>query len=206
MSKRGVKLGVVSVLATGALLTGCIDEDYKEYNAGRRASLSAQEDYYAAQAQDETGKAHSHFASSSSLFETNEQQREAIEPERGTGGAGEASPDSRLANSQRIQAQGDQWLRQDFRVPYPPPQYTALMATPFGTGKPLRAGPNGAWVQGLYSVELGSGLASSVVPSSGSLQPQEPAVGTQAPPHQRSPVKEKGQSSTPGQPGDDLAR
>ncbi|WNG50836.1 hypothetical protein F0U60_46965 [Archangium minus] len=201
MSKRGVKLGVVGVLATGALLTGCTRDGYSE---GRTGSLSAQEDYYADQAQEETGKAHSNLDSSASLFETNEQKREANDPERGTGGAGDASPASQLANPQRIQAQGDQWLRQDFRVPYPPPEYSALMAMPLGTGKPLRAGPNGAWVQGTYAVELGSGTASSIAPSSGSLQPQEPAVGTQAP-AQRPPVEE-GASSTPGQKGENLSQ
>ncbi|QRK09852.1 hypothetical protein JQX13_07010 [Archangium violaceum] len=184
MSKRGVKLGVVSVLATGALLTGCND-------AGRKWAMTAQEDYYSEQAQDETGRARSHFVSSSSLFETNEQVP-------GTGGSGEASPGAQLAHPQRTHAQGDQWLRQDFRVPYPPPQYSGLMFMPLGTGNPLRAGPNGAWIQGTYAVELGSGLAS------GPIRWREPAAGLQAPP--QVPTREQGQSSTSGQQGENLTR
>ncbi|ATB28926.1 hypothetical protein [Melittangium boletus] len=69
------------------------------------------------------------------------------------------------------------WLKQDFRVPYPPDQMAALVAPNLGTGKPLRANAKGVWVQGLYAVEVGSGLITSSSPTSAPYQPQERPVG-----------------------------
>lgn len=85
--------------------------------------------------------------------------------ERGTGGAGEAPEEvsNRIAGS--VEEQEHLWLRQDMRTPYPPPP----SQIPLGTGKPLRAGPNGAWVQGTYAVELGAraGLPGGLNPLGG---------------------------------------
>jgi len=69
------------------------------------------------------------------------------------------------------------WLKQDFRVPYPPDKMEALVAPNLGTGKPLRANAKGVWVQGIYSVEVGSGITPLSSPTSAPYQPQERPVG-----------------------------
>lgn len=174
MWKTWVKQGLLGAFAAAAVLTGC-------NNGGRVWSLTAQEDYYPEQGQGDVGKARSNVGTSATLFETSEQ-------ERGTGGAGEATaggPGTTGAFSpQQLHATDQQqralWLRQDERVPFPPPQFSAEVAVAEGTGKPLRKGSNGAWIQGTHGVELGSGVARSIAPSSASYQPQEPAVGEQS--------------------------
>lgn len=170
MWKTWVKQGLLGALGAAAVLTGC---DY----GGRVWSLTAQEDYYPEQAQGAVGKSRSNIGSSSSLFETVEQQE-------GTGGAGEATPGGQASMPPRIQGSAQEqehlWLQQDERVPFPPPQLSALVAPALGTGRPLRVGPHGAWIQGTYGVELGSGLARSIAPTSASYQPEERTVGEQS--------------------------
>jgi hypothetical protein len=193
MWKTWVKQGLLGSLAAAAVLTGCADD------GGRLWSLTAPEDYYPEQGQSEVGKARSNIGTDTSLYETDEQ-------ERGTGGAGEAtaggpgttgpfSSDQLHATDKEQQAL---WLQQDQRVPFPPPQFSAVLSLAEGTGKPLRKGPNGAWIQGTHGVELGSGIARSIAPSSGAYQPQMPALGTQPLPNE--PSGERGQGSH-GQPG-----
>ncbi|HYO58604.1 hypothetical protein [Archangium sp.] len=199
MRKTGMKLALLGGFAGAALLAGCnhYDEPFKDnpYDFGRLWSLTAQEDYYSEQAQDEAGRGHSNIGTSATLFETNEQ-------ERGMGGAGEADANVRNNDLPRIQgnkqAQPNLWLQQDMRVPYPPPQLDSVVAMDLGTGKPLRAGPNGAWVQGTHAIELGSGLATSLSSTSSSWQPQEPPEGNQSLPN--SPSGE-GQQAPKGQKG-----
>ncbi|PTL81402.1 hypothetical protein [Vitiosangium sp. GDMCC 1.1324] len=91
-----------------------------------------------------------------------------------------AIPPSQLKSDE--QARETLWLRQDERVPFPPSSFDAEAAVSLGTGKPLRAGPNGAWIQGTHAVELGSGVARSVAPTSTDYQPEEPAVPGRVPP------------------------
>jgi hypothetical protein len=179
-----MKLTLLGAFAGAGLLAGC--DDY-----GRRWALTAQEDYYSSeQGQEGAGRDYSNIGSSSGLFETDEQVR-------GTGGAGEADTNARNDDLPRIQgskkAPEHLWLQQDLRVPFPPPELDAVIAMELGTGKPLRAGRNGAWVQGTYGVELGSGLATSLSSTSSSFEPQEPQVGTQAPP--QNPTKEQGRDA-----------
>ncbi|MFE8602674.1 hypothetical protein [Archangium violaceum] len=78
----------------------------------------------------------------------------ASEQAQGTGGAGAVDQGGE-------QGQENLWLKQDMRVPYPPPRLDAQVAMELGTGKPLQA-VRGVWVQGTQSVELGSGRAMSV--------------------------------------------
>jgi hypothetical protein len=180
MWKTWVKQGLLGALGAAAVLTGCGER-------GRLWSLTAQEDYYSEQAQSDIGKSRSNVGTSTHLFESNEQ-------ERGTGGAGEATaggPGTTGAfSAQQLhgtdQEQRALWLQQDERVPFPPPQFSAVVSIAEGTGRPLRKGPNGAWIQGVHGVELGSGVAQSIAPSSGSYQPQEPAVGNQSLPRDAS--------------------
>ncbi len=179
MRNRGVK-GLLGALAGVALLAGCGEVNHRYYG-GRSWSLTAQEDYYSeqAQAKDEAAREYSNIGTSSELFETNEQ-------ERGTGGAGE-SPGGGQGNivpggPGREPAQANLWQRQDERVPFPPARFDALAARALGTGRPLKKGPKGAWIQGTYGVELGSGLATSMAPSSGSFQPQVPTEGSETAP------------------------
>jgi hypothetical protein len=194
MRKMGMKLALLGGFAGAALLAGCNDNPY---DFGRKWSLSAQEDYYSeqAQTQDAAARGHSNIGTSATLLETDEQ-------ERGTGGGGEADAkageDTEARSQGAKQVQPDLWLKQDLRVPYPPPQLEALVAMDLGTGKPLKVGRNGAWIQGTHAVELGSGLATSVSTTSSSFQPQEPAKGTQALPNE--PASE-GQQSPKGQIG-----
>mgnify|MGYP002647986254 CR=1 FL=1 len=82
-----------------------------------------------------------------------------------------------------VHAKGDEWLRQDFRTPYPPARLEALVAPNLGTGKPLRANAQGVWVQGTYAVELGSGVTDIVSTGSAPYQPAERPVGNFATPH-----------------------
>jgi hypothetical protein len=96
----------------------------------------------------------------------------------GTGGSGSGSP-----AAMSIGAQGDEWLKQDFRAPYPPARLEALVAPQLGTGKPLRANAQGVWVQGTYAVELGSGVTNIVTNGSAPYQPAERPVGNFATPH-----------------------
>lgn len=198
MWKTWVKQGLLGSLAAAAVLTGCND-------GGRLWSLTAQEDYYSEQGQDAVGKARSNVGTSATLHETNEQ-------ERGTGGAGEATaggpgttgPFSPQQLHATDQEQKPLWLQQDERVPFPPPQFSARVAIAEGTGRPLRRGPQGAWIQGTHGVELGSGIARSIAPSSGTYQPQEPAVGNQSLPQSPTgdqPTEPHGQPGQPAQGG-----
>lgn len=173
MRNVGVK-GLLGVLAGVALLAGC------GQNGGRLWSLTAQEDYYSEQAQSEVGKERSNLVTSATAFETNEQ-------ERGTGGAGESPggqgnifPGSPVNEQERASL----WQRQDERVPFPPARFDALVAQAIGTGKPLKKGRNGAWIQGTHALELGSGVATTIAPSSASYQPQESMGGGEAMPPQ----------------------
>lgn len=193
MRKTGMKLALLGGLAGAALLAGCGNNPY---DYGRRWALTAQEDYYSEQAQeqDPAAKVNSNIGSSTTVFKTDEQQR-------GTGGAGESDAQSADNDMPRIQGrkQGDErlWLQQDMRVPFPPPEIDAAME--LGTGKPLRVGPNGAWIQGTYGVELGSGLASAVHTTSSAFEPEEPRVGNQSLPND--PVGDLPQQSPKGQVG-----
>jgi hypothetical protein len=173
MRNIGVK-GLLGALAGMALLAGCGGEGGTRKDGGRLWSLTAQEDYYSeqAQTQNEASEEYSNIGSSSESFQTDEQQR-------GTGGAGEPHGGGQgnvIQGGPGLDpAQASLWQRQDERVPFPPAQFSALVAPDIGTGKPLKTGPNGAWIQGTHGVELGSGLATSLAPSSGSsYQPQEP--------------------------------
>nr|AYM53848.1 hypothetical protein [Archangium sp.] len=147
MRKTGMKLALLGGFAGAALLAGCGNNPY---DYGRVWSLTAQEDY-------------------------------SSEQERGTGGAGEA--DARSGDNELPAIQGGEqgqenlWLKQDMRVPYPPPRLDAQVAMELGTGKPLRA-VKGVWVQGTRGVELGSGRATSVSSAASSFEPGE---GDQAP-------------------------
>ena len=137
MRKMGMKLALLGGFAGAALLAGCGNNPY---DYGRKWALTAQEDYYSeeAQNQDPAAQASSNIGSSTTLYQTDEQQR-------GTGGAGES--DGRTADNDmpRIQgskvAQENLWLQQDMRVPFPPPEIDA--ARELGTGKPLRVELNG---------------------------------------------------------------
>ncbi|WP_375768158.1 hypothetical protein NR798_41835 [Archangium gephyra] len=183
MRKTGMKVALLGGVAGAALLAGC---GSNPYDYGRKWSLTAQEDYYSeqAQGQDVAARERSNIGTSATPFETDEQ-------ERGTGGAGAAE-----ARSQgRTVAQDNLWLQQDMRVPFPPPEIDA--ARELGTGKPLKVGRNGAWVQGTRGVELGSGLASSVHTSGSSYAPREQPTGTPLP---TAPAGE-GEQSTKGQIG-----
>lgn len=199
MRKTGMKLALLGGFAGAALLAGCGNNPY---DYGRKWALTAQEDYYSeeAQNQDPAARASSNIGSSTTLYQTDEQ-------ERGTGGAGESDAQSANNDMPRIQgsklSQEHLWLQQDMRVPYPPPEIDAAMD--LGTGKPLQVGANGAWVQGTYAVELGSGLASAVHTTSSVFEPEEPRVGTQSLPNQpanNAPRGSKGQSGQPPAPED----
>lgn len=192
MRKTGMKLALLGGFAGAVLLAGCGNNPY---DYGRKWALTAQEDYYSEQAQagNPASAANSNIGSSSSVLQTNEQGR-------GTGGAGEAdgpAPDMPNIQGNKLM-QDNLWLKQDMRVPYPPPEIDAAME--LGTGKPLRVGANGAWVQGTYGVELGSGLASAVHTSSAGFEPEEPRTGTQSLPNEpasEGPQAPKGQIGQP---------
>jgi hypothetical protein len=188
MRNVGVK-GLLGALVGVALLAGCGGDGGTRKDGGRLWSLTAQEDYYSEQdqAQNEASREYSNIGSSSESFQTDEQQR-------GTGGAGESHGGGQGKVLPRIQGseqeQENLWLQQDERVPFPPDRFESLAATDLGTGKPLKKGPNGAWIQGTYGIELGSGLASSVAPSTGSsYQPQETTEGSEVAPPGPSGVK-----------------
>jgi hypothetical protein len=193
-----MKLALLGGFAGAALLAGCGNNPY---DYGRRWALTAQEDYYSeeAQNQDPTARERSNIGSSTSVLQTDEQGR-------GTGGAGESDGQSADNDMPRIegskQGQANLWLQQDMRVPYPPPEIDAAMD--LGTGKPLQVGANGAWVQGTYAVELGSGRASALHTTSSVFEPEEPRVGDQSLPNQ--PVNDsqgsKGQHGQPPAPED----
>ncbi|HEX5754456.1 MAG TPA: hypothetical protein VFZ09_50195 [Archangium sp.] len=191
MRKMGMKLALLGGFAGAVLLAGCGNNPY---DYGRKWSLTAQEDYYSEQVQagNPASAASSNIGSSSSVFQTSEQAR-------GTGGAGEADASSDMPRIQGSkQEQEHLWLQQDMRVPYPPPQIDAAME--LGTGKPLRVGANGSWVQGTYGVELGSGLASAVHTSGAAFEPEESRTGTQSLPNQpasEGPQSPKGQIGQP---------
>jgi len=198
MRKTGMKLALLGGFAGAALLTGCGNNPY---DYGRKWSLMAQEDYYSEQAQDVAGQKRSNIGSSATSFETDEQAR-------GTGGAGEAAgqpPGNELPNVQGgKQGQENLWLKQDLRVPYPPPRLEALVAPELGTGKPQQA-VNGIWVQGIRGVELGSGRATSVATATGSYEPRERPDSAPSLPDQPvsdSPDATKGQIGQPPAPDD----
>ncbi len=186
MRKTGVKQGLLGALTVAAVLAGCEQQ-------GHVWSLTAQEDYYPEQAQDAAGREHSNLGTTSTLYETTEQTR-------GTGGSGGGDPKQNERDNvwspERIQGstqeQENLWLQQDLRTRFPP------VHTPFGTGKPLRAGPNGAWVQGTYVVELGAnaGRPGGVEPLAGPgwvtprMQPEGSEV---APPQQPTSDGPRGQ-------------
>ena len=142
MRKTGVKLAMLGALAGGVLLTGCMD-------GGRSASLVAQEDYYPSP-------------------EPSWPRQRGVDtgltwtlPKAGSaaGGSGVALAASALPVEEDPAVKDLLWLRQDFRVPYPPATLEALVAMDLGSGKPLRANAGGRWVQGTYAVEFGSGAS-----------------------------------------------
>jgi hypothetical protein len=186
-----MKLALLGGFAGAALLAGCGNNPY---DYGRKWALTAQEDYYSeeAQNQDPAARANSNIGSSTTLYQTDEQ-------ERGTGGAGESDGQTADNDMPRIQGslqgQDNLWLQQDMRVPFPPPEIDA--ARELGTGKPLRVGANGAWVQGTRGIEIGSGLASPVHTTGSSYEPREQPTGTPPP---TAPAGE-GDQSTNGQIG-----
>jgi hypothetical protein len=187
-----MRLALLGGFAGAALLAGCNNP----YDYGRKWALTAQEDYYSeeAQQQNEAANAASNIGSSSSLYQTDEQQR-------GTGGAGESDAGPVNNDLPRIQgskvAQENLWLQQDLRTPFPPPELDVAME--LGSGKPLQKGPNGAWVQGTHAIELGSGRASAVHTTSSSFEPEEPRTGTQSLPND--PASDRGQPAPKGQIG-----
>jgi|GEM_PF-2347382 len=198
MRKTGMKLALLGGFAGAALLAGCGNNPY---DYGRKWALTAQEDYYSeeAQNQDPAARARSNIGSSTTLYQTDEQ-------ERGTGGAGESdgqTADNDMPRGQGpLQGQDNLWLQQDMRVPFPPSEIDA--ARELGTGKPLRVGANGAWVQGTRGVEIGSGLASPVHTTGSSYEPKERPVGNQSLPTaptsggQQAPNGQIGQPPSPG--------
>ena len=199
MRKMGMKLALLGGFAGAALLAGCNDNPY---DFGRKWSLSAPEDYYSeeAQNQDAAARAHSNIGTSATLLETDEQ-------ERGTGGGGEADAnageDAEARSQVEQQGQPDLWLKQDMRVPFPPPEIDAAME--LGTGKPLKVGSNGAWVQGTRGVELGAGVAMSASTAGSSYEPQErPDSAPSLPnePASEGPQAPKGQIGQPPAPDD----
>ncbi|HSP77474.1 MAG TPA: hypothetical protein VLQ93_03025 [Myxococcaceae bacterium] len=148
MRRTGWKPALLGVLGAATLLAGCED-----YDDGRRWSLTAQEDYYPIEAHEGT-----------------------VEPfgvpvrEEGIGGAGERLQDVQPEEGVELGfPSGDieawtvgtrQEQEQGFRTVYPPPE----VAMPLGTGKPLRVGRGGEWIQGTYAVELGQ-RADELAPS-----------------------------------------
>lgn len=197
MRKTGMKLALLGGFAGVVLLAGC---GKNPYDYGRVWSLTAQEDYYPKQArQSAAARERSNIGTSATLFETTEQ-------ERGTGGAGEAQARPGANEQPAIQGreQENLWLKQDMRVPYPPPRLDAQVAMELGTGKPLQA-VRGVWVQGIQSVELGSGRATSVSTAASSFAPQERPGSAPSFPH--APANEgqqapKGQIGQPPAPND----
>jgi hypothetical protein len=196
MRKTGVKLALLGAVAGAGLLTGC--EDY-----GRSwAQTSQQEDYYP----DELAEGVRLRRGVNTGFPRHLPPTAGDDAApAGTGGSGVARDGSQgevLPQSQldaRVQA--GLWLQQDERVPFPPPSFDSLAAVALGTGRPLRAGPNGAWIQGTYAIELGSGtLLSSPAPSSGSAQPQVPPVGEQSLPQDQGPAEREGARGQPLDP------
>ncbi|WP_257453460.1 hypothetical protein [Archangium lipolyticum] len=188
MRKTGMKLALLGAVAGAGLLMGC--EDY-----GRSwAQTSQQEDYYP----DEKGEGISLRRGSNTGFPRHIPLTAGDEAASGTGGSGVARDDSQSKavpqSELDARVQEGLWLKQDERVPYPPPRFDSLAAIALGTGRPLKAGPNGAWIQGTYAVELGSGnLLASPAPSSGSVQPQTPPVGEQSLPQgQGTPEEQEG--------------
>lgn len=178
MRKMGVKLTLLGAFAGAALLAGCED------NGRSWAQFSQQEDYYP---QEQGTHVRLHRGSNVGVPRHLPLTPGDAAPEPGTGGAGFAATEQaqRKAVSEAVlhatDAEQDKlWLQQDQRVPFPPSSFSAQAALELGTGRPLRTGPNGAWIQGTRGVELGSGIARTVASSSGSAQPQEPAVGEQA--------------------------
>ena len=163
MRKTEMKRVVLGVFAGMALLAGCVD-------GGRSAAMTPQEDYYPSEPTWPLQRG----SNTGLTWEL---------PKAGSaaGGAGNEGVSSALPIHESKAWKDALWLRQDFRVPYAPAPIAGLVAVELGTGKPLRA-ENGAWVQGLYTVEVGSGIAPMTAPESAPYQPQPPPAGSILPP------------------------
>ena len=61
--------------------------------------------------------------------------------------------------------------------PVAPEALEHLVAQDLGTGKPLRANAQGVWVQGIYAVEIGSGVTRAAALESAPYQPQQMNIG-----------------------------
>lgn len=186
MRIMGMKQVLLGALGAAVLLAGC-DE---AYNRGRFWSLTSQEDYFPNRHKGETEKPGA--TPPSDVFRTFEQ---------GYGGSGNENERDNIQDWSQVSRENQRqlWLQQDYRVPYPPPQLDSLIAMELGTGKALKAGPHGAWVQGTYAVELGSGLTQAVpAPTSAPFQPEERTQGSMTLP--RAP-SERGASAPHGQMG-----
>lgn len=175
MRKTGMGLALLGAFAGAVLLAGCDDQ-------GRSWAQNSQQGDYSPNVRDTQVRLH---RGSNTGFPRHIPLVSGDQPAPGTGGAGliVVIPPSQFELEQ--QERQTLWLRQDERVPYPPPSFDAEAAISLGTGKPLRTGPNGAWIQGTHAVELGSGLARSVAPTSTDYQPEERTETGQVPP--RSP-------------------
>jgi hypothetical protein len=171
MRKMGVKLALLGAFAGAALLSGCNDH-------GRAWAQSSQREEYYPHEADVNVRLH---RGGNTGFPRHIPLTSGDSPEPGTGGSGftaaeeaqrKAVPESLLHATDAEQKK--LWLKQDERVPFPPPPFSAQAALELGTGRPLRTGPQGAWIQGVQGVELGSGVARTVASSTGSAQQQAP--------------------------------
>lgn len=170
MGKTAMRMALLGALAGTALLAGCEDE-------GRSWAMVAQDNYSPYRAP----SVPLHRGSNTGF------PRVLPQTESAMGGSGDmpAFP-TQLADM----ARRDLEMKQDFRVPYPPSRLEAQVAEELGTGKLLRADGRGRWVQGLYSVEVGSGLTQAIAPTSAPAQPQQnPTFAPAAPPPGDRPVE-----------------
>jgi len=170
MRKTGMTRLLLGALAGAAMLAGCDDN-------GRSWAMVAPDDYMSVpghQANDPRNRG-STTGLPRHLPEASPESRDADVPEgSASGGAGI----TRATSPAEPQGQqNDDWLKQDFRVSYPPPPFEARVAQELGTGKLLKANAQGVWVQGIYAVEVASGATQALAPESAGYQPQPQTPG-----------------------------
>jgi hypothetical protein len=177
MRKTGMTQLLFGALAGVAVLAGCDDN-------GRSWAMTAPDDYMSTPSPDANDPRDrgSTTGLPRHLPEASPASRDTdVKEGSASGGAGIL----RATSPGEPQGQdNDLWLKQDFRTPFPPAGLEARVAQELGTGKPLQANAKGVWVQGLYAVELGSGITQAVAPESASFQPQPPIQGPQSTPQE----------------------
>lgn len=172
MGKTAMRMALLGAVAGTVLLAGCGDDNGRSWAMTPQSNYSPYRDRHVTL----------HRGSNTGFPRVLPRTEPTLGMDGATGVGGSGLDASFPTTQPQELSRREVNLKEDFRVPYPPLALDSEVAQELGTGKPLRAS-RGAWVQGLFAVELGSGLTTAIpAPASAPAQPQQnPTVAPAAP-------------------------